>query len=71
MTTILSSVSLLFQFIGEEELLEYDFEAFNESLVRELPHLAEITSLFAAPLRVTINENEKNEVDLSPVYFTF
>ena len=27
-------------FIGEEELLEYDFEAFKERLVREVPHLA-------------------------------
>ena len=57
-------------FIGEDELLEYDFEAFKERLVREVPHLAKITSLSAAPLRITMND-EKNEVDLSPVYFTF
>ena len=57
-------------FIGEEELLEYDFQAFKERLVKEVPHLAKITSLSAAPLRITMND-EKNEVDLSPVYFTF
>ena len=57
-------------FIGEEELLEYDFEAFKERFVREVPHLAKITSLSAEPLRITMNY-EKNEVDLSPVYFTF
>ena len=38
-------------FIGEEELLECDFKAFKERLVREVPHLAKITSLSAAPLR--------------------
>ena len=57
-------------FIGEEELLEYDFQAFKERLVKEVPHLAKITSLSAVPLRITMND-EKNEVDLSPVYFTF
>ena len=57
-------------FIGEEELLEYDFQAFKERLVKKVPHLAKITSLSAAPLRITMND-EKNEVDLSPVYFTF
>ena len=57
-------------FIGEEELLEYDFQAFKERLVKEVPHLAKITSLSAAPLRITMND-EKNEVGLSPVYFTF
>ena len=57
-------------FVGEEELLEYDFQAFKERLVKEVPHLAKITSLSAAPLRITIND-EKNEVDLSPVYFMF
>ena len=57
-------------FIEEEELLEYDFQAFKERLVKEVPHLAKITSLSAAPLRITMND-EKNEVDLSPVYFTF
>ena len=57
-------------FIGEKELLEYDFPAFKERLVKEVPHLAKITSLSAAPLRITMND-EKNEVDLSPVYFTF
>ena len=55
-------------FIGEEELLEYNFQAFKERLVKEVPHLAKITSLSAAPLRITIND-EKNEVDLSPVHF--
>jgi len=57
-------------YIGEEELLEYDFQAFKERLVREVPHLAKITSLSAAPLCITMND-EENEVDLSPVYFTF
>ena len=57
-------------FIEEEELLEYDFQPFKERLVKEVPHLAKITSLSAAPLRITMND-EKNEVELSPVYFTF
>ena len=57
-------------FIREDELLEYDFQAFKERLVREVPHLAKITSLSTSPLRITINE-EKHEVDLSPAYFTF
>jgi len=51
--------------------LEYDFEAFKERLVREVPHLAEITSLSAAPLHITMNDKKKKKVDLSPVYFTF
>ena len=55
-------------FIGWEELLEYDFQVFKERLLKEVPHLAKITSLSAAPLRITMND-EKNEVDLSPVYF--
>ena len=50
--------------------MEYDFQAFKERLVKEVPHLAKITSLSAAPLRITMND-EKNEVDLSPVYLTF
>ena len=49
-------------FIGEEELLEYDFQAFKERLVKEVSHLAKITSLSAAPLRITMND-EKNMVD--------
>ena len=46
-------------FIGEEELLEYDFEALKERLVREVPHLAKITSLSAAPLHITMNDEKK------------
>ena len=30
-------------FIVEEELLEYDFQAFKERLVKEVPHLAKMT----------------------------
>ena len=56
-------------FIVEEELLEYDFQTL-ERIVREVPHLGEITSLSSTPLRMTKND-ENNEVDLSPAYVPF
>jgi len=46
--------------------LEYDFQSL-ERIVREVPHLGEITSLSSTPLRMTKND-ENNEVDLSPAY---
>ena len=57
-------------FIAEDELLEYDFQAFKEHIVREVPHLGKVTSLSSAPLRLTMNEGE-HEVDISEVYFSF
>lgn len=50
--------------------MEYDFQAFKERLAQEVPRLAQISSLSAAPLRITMNE-DNHEVDLFPVYFPF
>ena len=55
-------------FIEEEELLDYDFQAFKECLVKEVPHLAKITSLSAAPLRITMNDQKKRGRPISSIF---
>ena len=55
-------------FIGDDELLEYGFQAFKESLVREVPHFAKITSLPATPIRVTMNDQKRRGRPIASVF---
>lgn len=61
---------LLHFYIPEDELLEYDYQAFKEHIVREVPQLRKVISLSTVPLRLTMNKGQQ-EVDISEEYFLF